>query len=134
MVGKKRLVLTFCILGFLQTSFAGFDRFWILSKDADTQIGDTWDSMSDEEQQALIKRYQSLNKKLPESARNSLQQRMDWFSQLPDAEKQQMREAWQKMSTQERKELSQRLQKAEPENRALIREEYIQKYKTIYNN
>lgn len=134
MVAKKRLVLTFCILGFLQTSFAGFDRFWILSKDADTQIGDTWDSMSDEEQQALIKRYQSLNKKLPESARNSLQQRMDWFSQLPDAEKQQMREAWQKMSTQERKELSQRLQKAEPENRALIREEYIQKYKTIYNN
>ncbi|MBP8064196.1 MAG: DUF3106 domain-containing protein [Acinetobacter sp.] len=134
MVAKKRLVLTFCILGFLQTSFAGFDRFWILSKDADTQIGDTWDSMSDEEQQALIKRYQSLNKELPESARNSLQQRMDWFSQLPDAEKQQMREAWQKMSTQERKELSQRLQKAEPENRALIREEYIQKYKTIYNN
>ena len=134
MVAKKRLVLTFCILGFLQTSFAGFDRFWILSKDADTQIGDTWDSMSDEEQQALIKRYQSLYKKLPESARNSLQQRMDWFSQLPDAEKQQMREAWQKMSTQERKELSQRLQKAEPENRALIREEYIQKYKTIYNN
>ena len=127
MVAKKRLVLTFCILGFLQTSFAGFDRFWILSKDADTQIGDTWDSMSDEEQQALIKRYQSLNKELPESARNSLQQRMDWFSQLPDAEKQQMREAWQKMSTQERKELSQRLQKAEPENRALIREEYIQK-------
>ncbi|MCK7608932.1 DUF3106 domain-containing protein [Acinetobacter portensis] len=134
MVAKKRLVLTFCILGFLQTSFAGFDRFWILSKDANTQIGDTWDSMSDEEQQALIKRYQSLNKELPESARNSLQQRMDWFSQLPDAEKQQMREAWQKMSTQERKELSQRLQKAEPENRALIREEYIQKYKTIYNN
>ena len=134
MVAKKRLVLAFCILGFLQTSFAGFDRFWILSKDADTQIGDTWDSMSDEEQQALIKRYQSLNKELPESARNSLQQRMDWFSQLPDAEKQQMREAWQKMSTQERKELSQRLQKAEPENRALIREEYIQKYKTIYNN
>ena len=127
MVAKKRLVLTFCILGFLQTSFAGFDRFWILSKDADTQIGDTWDSMSDEEQQALIKRYQSLNKELPESARNSLQQRMDWFSQLPDAEKQQMREAWQKMSTQERKELSQRLQKAEPEKRALIREEYIQK-------
>ena len=134
MVAKKRLVLTFCILGFLQTSFAGCDRFWILSKDADTQIGDTWDSMSDEEQQALIKRYQSLNKELPESARNSLQQRMDWFSQLPDAEKQQMREAWQKMSTQERKELSQRLQKAEPENRALIREEYIQKYKTIYKN
>ncbi|MDY6484004.1 MULTISPECIES: DUF3106 domain-containing protein [Acinetobacter] len=134
MVAKKRLVLTFCILGFLQTSFAGFDRFWILSKDANTQIGDTWDSMSDEEQQALIKRYQSLNKELPESARNSLQQRMDWFSQLPDAEKQQMRESWQKMSTQERKELSQRLQKAEPENRALIREEYIQKYKTIYNN
>lgn len=130
----KRLVLTFCILGFLQTSFAGFDRFWIFSKDADTQVGDAWDSMSDEEQQALIKRYQSLNKELPVSARNSLQQRMDWFTQLPEAEKQQMREAWQKMSTQERKDLSQRLQKATPENRAVIREEYIHKYKTIYNN
>jgi uncharacterized membrane protein len=134
MVAKRRLVLTFCVLGFLQTSFAGFDRFWFFSKDADTQVSDTWDSMSEEEQQALIKRYQSLNKELPASARNSLQQRMDWFSQLPEAEKQQMREAWQKMSTQERKELSQRLQNAAPENRTTIREEYIQKYKQTYNN
>lgn len=131
MVAKRRLVLTFCILGFLQTSFAGFDRFWIFSKNADTQVSDNWDSMSDEEQQALIRRYQSLNKELPESARNSLQQRMDWFTQLPEEEKQQMREAWQKMSTQERKELSQRLQKASIEDRTTIREEYIQKYKHL---
>lgn len=131
MVAKRRLVLTFCILGFLQTSFAGFDRFWIFSKNADIQVSDNWDSMSDEEQQALIKRYQSLNKELPESARNSLQQRMDWFTQLPEEEKQQMREAWQKMSTQERKELSQRLQKASIEDRTTIREEYIQKYKHL---
>lgn len=34
------------------------------------------------------------------------------------------------MSTQERKELGQRMQKATPEERVLIREEYINKYIT----
>ena len=133
-MAAKRIAIAFCALSFLQTSFAGFDRFWVFSKSAEEQSAEAWDSMSDEEQQALIKRYQSLNKELPESARVSLQQRMDWFSQLPEAEKQKMREAWQKMSTQERKELSQRLQKASPEERTVIREEYINKFKTTYQN
>ena len=51
--------------------------------------------MSEEEQRAVIKRYQSL-KELPANQSANLQQRMDWFNQLPDAEKQKMREAWQK--------------------------------------
>ena len=42
--------------------------------------------------------------------------------------KQKMRETWQKMSSQERKELGIRMQKATPEERPLIREEYISKY------
>lgn len=128
-MAAKRLAFAFCALGFLQTSFAGFERFWIFSKDVDTKIVESWETLSDEEQLALIKRYQNL-KELPSDKSASLQQRMDWFIQLPDAEKQKMRETWQKMSTQERKELGQRMQKATPEERVLIREEYINKYIT----
>lgn len=123
----KKLAIAFCAFSFLQTSFAGFERFWIFSKDADTQVNETWDSLSDTEQAALIKRYQSL-KEIPAEQSVSLQQRMDWFNQLPDAEKQKMRETWQKMSSQERRELAQRLQKAAPDERSAIREEYINKY------
>jgi len=126
-MAAKRLAIAFCAISFLQTSFAGFERFWIFSKDANTQVNDTWDSLSDVEQAALIKRYQSL-KEIPSTQSVSLQQRMDWFNQLPDAEKQRMRETWQKMSTQERRELAHRLEKAEPDERAAIREEYISKY------
>ncbi|MBF4519741.1 MAG: DUF3106 domain-containing protein [Gammaproteobacteria bacterium] len=126
-MAAKRIVFAFCALGFLQTSFAGFERFWIFSKDADTQIAETWETLSEEEQMALIKRYQNL-KEIPADKSVALQQRMDWFTQLPESEKQKMREIWQKMSTQERRELGQRLQQATPEQRPLIRQEYIQKY------
>ncbi|NWK73969.1 DUF3106 domain-containing protein [Acinetobacter cumulans] len=131
MVAKK-LALAFCAFSFLQTSFAGFERFWIFSKDANTQVSDTWDSLSDAEQLALIKRYQSL-KEIPSEQSTNLQQRMDWFNQLPDADKQRMRETWQKMSTQERKDLAHRLQRAAPDDRASIREEYINKYLKVEN-
>lgn len=126
-MAAKRIVIACCALSFLQTSFAGFERFWIFSKDADTQISETWESLSEEEQLALIKRYQNL-KEIPAEKSVALQQRMDWFTQLPDSEKQKMRETWQKMSTQERRELGQRLQRATPEQRPLIRQEYILKY------
>ena len=126
-MAAKKLAIAFCAFSFLQTSFAGFERFWIFSKNADTQVNETWDSLSDSEQAALIKRYQSL-KEIPAEQSVSLQQRMDWFNQLPDAEKQKMRETWQKMSSQERRELGQRLQKAAPDERTAIREEYIDKY------
>ena len=112
MVAKK-LALILCSLSFLQTSFAGFERFW--------------NALSEEEQRAVIKRYQSL-KELPSNQSANLQQRMDWFNQLPDAEKQKMREAWQKMSTQERNDLRQRMLKASADERTAIREEYINKY------
>ena len=126
-MAAKRIVIACCALSFLQTSFAGFERFWIFSKDADTQISETWETLSEEEQLALIKRYQNL-KEIPAEKSVALQQRMDWFTQLPDSEKQKMRETWQKRSTQERRELGQRLQQATPEQRPLIRQEYILKY------
>ena len=126
-MAAKRLVFAFCALGFLQTSFAGFERFWIFSKDADTQLAETWETLSDAEQRALIQRYQSL-KELPEAQGTALHQRMDWFTQLPEQEKQKMRETWQKMSSQERKDLGTRMQKATPEERPAIRDEYISKY------
>ncbi|BCU65324.1 hypothetical protein F941_01052 [Acinetobacter bouvetii DSM 14964 = CIP 107468] len=128
-MAARKLAIAFCAFGFLQTSFAGFERFWIFSKDADTQVNETWDSLSDTEQAALIKRYQSL-KEIPAEQSVSLQQRMDWFNQLPETEKQKMRETWQKMSSQERRELASRLQKASPDERSAIREEYINKYLT----
>ena len=117
-MAAKRIVIACCALSFLQTSFAGFERFWIFSKDADTQISETWETLSEEEQLALIKRYQNLKEIQFEEE----------FCQLPDSEKQKMRETWQKMSTQERRELGQRLQQATPEQRPLIRQEYILKY------
>ncbi|MDQ9950224.1 MULTISPECIES: DUF3106 domain-containing protein [Acinetobacter] len=126
-MAAKKLALILCSLSFLQTSFAGFERFWIFSKDANAQVDDTWDALSEEEQRAVIKRYQSL-KELPANQSTNLQQRMDWFIQLPEAEKQKMREAWQKMSTQERKDLRQRMLKANGEERTAIREEYMNKY------
>ena len=126
-MAAKRIVIACCALSFLQTSFAGFERFWIFSKDADTQISETWETLSEEEQLALIKRYQNL-KEIPAEKSVALQQRMDWFTQLPDSEKQKMRETWQKMSSQERKDLGTRMQKASAEERPAIREEYINKY------
>ena len=91
------------------------------------KVAETWETLSEQEQRALIKRYQSL-KEIPDEQSDSLQQRMDWFTQLPEQDKQKMRETWQKMSTQERRELGQRLQRATPEERPLIRQEYILKY------
>lgn len=126
-MAAKKLALILCSLSFLQTSFAGFERFWIFSKDANTQVDDTWNALSEEEQRAVIKRYQSL-KELPANQSTNLQQRMDWFTQLPDAEKEKMRQAWQKMSTQERKDLRERMLKANGEERTAIREEYMNKY------
>lgn len=126
-MAAKKLALILCSLSFLQTSFAGFERFWIFSKDANAQVDDTWDALSEEEQRAVIKRYRSL-KELPANQSTNLQQRMDWFTQLPEAEKQKMREAWQKMSTQERKDLRERMLKANGEERTAIREEYMNKY------
>ena len=128
MVAKK-IALALCALSFLQTSFAGFERFWIFSKSADTKVNETWDTLSENEQRALIKRYESL-KDEPKDQSVDLQQRMDWFTQLPEQEKQKMRDAWQKMSTQERNDLRKRMQKAPLEERAAIREEYIEKYLT----
>lgn len=128
MVAKK-IALALCALSFLQTSFAGFERFWIYSKSADTKVNETWNTLSENEQRALIKRYESL-KDEPKDQSVDLQQRMDWFTQLPEQEKQKMRDAWQKMSTQERNDLRKRMQKAPLEERAAIREEYIEKYLT----
>ena len=126
-MAAKRLAFAFCALGFLQTSFAGFERFWIFSKGADTQVNETWNALSEDEQRALIKRYQSL-KEIPEKESSALQQRMDWFTQLPEQDKQKMREVWQQMSISERNEMRQRMQKASPDERISIREEYMHKY------
>ena len=127
-MAAKFFVITLCTLGFLQTSFAGYERFWIFSKDTDTKVNDTWEALSEDEQKALIKRYQNL-KEIPEDQSEILQQRMDWFIKLPEPEKIQMRETWQQMSTAERNDLRKRMSKATTsEERKEIRQNYLNKY------
>jgi len=126
-MAAKKLALVVCTLGLLQTSFAGSERFWIFSKPNKPTTEEAWDDLSPEEQRVLIKRYQSL-KEIPTTQSSQLQQRMEWFTQLPEDEKQKMRDVWQKMSTQERTTLRKRMQNASTEERVNIREEYLSKY------
>ncbi|ENX21910.1 DUF3106 domain-containing protein [Acinetobacter vivianii] len=126
-MAAKKLALVVCTLGLLQTSFAGSERFWIFSKQNKPTTEEAWDDLSPEEQRVLIKRYQSL-KEIPTTQSSQLQQRMEWFTQLPEDEKQKMRDVWQKMSTQERTTLRKRMQNASTEERVNIREEYLSKY------
>ena len=126
MVAKK-LALVVCTLSLLQTSFASSERFWIFSKSGKPTTEEAWDDLSPEEQRILIKRYQTL-KEIPTDQSSQLQQRMEWFTQLPDDEKQKMRDIWQKMSTQERNNLRKRMQNASLEERVTIRDEYLSKY------
>ncbi|MEG1398452.1 MAG: DUF3106 domain-containing protein [Acinetobacter sp.] len=126
-MAAKRLALVVCTLGLLQTSFAGSERFWVFSKPNKPTTEEAWDNLSPEEQRILIKRYQSL-KEIPTDQSSQLQQRMEWFTQLPEDEKQKMRDVWQKMSTQERNSLRKRMQNASTEEKVNIREEYLSKY------
>lgn len=127
-MAAKGLAIALCTLGFLQTSFAGYERFWIFSKDNNSELNESWESLSEEEQKALIKRYQNL-KEIPEEQSVVLQQRMDWFTKLPEQEKIQMRETWQQMSSSERNDLRKKMMNATTaEQRREIRETYINKY------
>ena len=126
-MAAKRLALVVCTLGLLQTSFAGSERFWVFSKPNKPTTEEAWDNLSPEEQRVLIKRYQSL-KEIPTEQSYQLQQRMEWFTQLPEDEKQKMRDVWQKMSTQERNSLRKRMLNASTEEKVNIREEYLSKY------
>ena len=127
-MAAKHLALAFCAFSFFQTSFAGYERFWIFSKDTNPNAPESWDNLSEDEQRALIQRYQNL-KEIPEEQRVALQQRMDWFNQLPDSEKNQMREVWQQMSSSERNQLRKKMSMTtDTQKRKEIREEYLSKY------
>ncbi|SEL25324.1 MULTISPECIES: DUF3106 domain-containing protein [unclassified Acinetobacter] len=127
-MAAKGLAIALCTLGFLQTSFAGYERFWIFSKDNNSELNESWESLSEDEQKALIKRYQNL-KEIPEEQSVVLQQRMDWFTKLPEQEKIQMRETWQQMSSSERNDLRKKMMNATTaEQRKEIRETYLNKY------
>ena len=108
----KKVTLAFCALAFLQTSFAGFERFWPFSTKSTTtaQVDDNWNDLSPEQQKQLIQRYQNL-KDISAQQSSTIQQRMDWFTQLPEQEQQRMRDVWQQMSSQQRQEMRLRMQK-----------------------
>lgn len=87
----------------------------------------TWQNLSDEQRNNLIKRYQDL-RQLPDTERQDLQQRMDWFSQLSKDKQQRMREVWQNMSASEREHWKVRLKQASPNQRDILREKIMAKY------
>lgn len=126
-MAAKRIALVVYTLSLLQTSFASSERFWVFSKPNKPTTEEAWDDLSPEEQRVLIQRYQTL-KEIPTNQSTQLQQRMEWFTQLPENEKQKMRDVWQKMSTQERNTLRKRMQNASVEEGLNIREEYLSKY------
>lgn len=96
---------------------------------ADTTRLDTvsWQQMSDEQRSELIRRFQDM-KKQPDQESIDLQQRMNWFSQLPKSEQQKMREAWQNMSASERTYWRNKLKQANPEQREDLRIKILNKY------
>lgn len=127
----KKVVLMCSTFLFLQTSSASFDHFWPFSQKnhTPTPTDDNWNELTVQQQETLLQRYQSI-KDISESQRTALQQKMDWFTQLPEEEQQKMREAWQQMNSQERKKMRMLMQQAKTkEERDTIREEYIRKYR-----
>lgn len=128
-MAAKGIVLVVTSFCFLQTSFAGFDRFWLLNKTGTTsELYHDWQQLDEQQQKSLIEDYQEL-KEIPPQKTEAIQQRLDWFAQLSNQEQQRLRDAWQQMSLQERQELKNRLANATTaELRIQIRNEYIERY------
>ncbi|ONG41639.1 hypothetical protein BKE30_04245 [Alkanindiges hydrocarboniclasticus] len=94
----------------------------------DSSMPATWQKLSAEERAELLKSYQAL-RQLDDKDRQDLQQRMEWFSQLPKDQQQRMREVWQNMSDTEREHWKAQLKTANsPEKREALREKIMQKY------
>lgn len=87
-----------------------------------------WQKLTAEERAELLKSYQAL-RQLDDKGRQDLQQRMEWFSQLPKDQQQRMREVWQNMSETEREHWKAQLKTvASPEQREELREKIMEKY------
>ena len=87
----------------------------------------SWQQLTVEQRRELLNSYQSL-RQLDEKDKQDLQQRMDWFSQLPKDQQQRMREAWQNMSATERARWKDQLKNASGDERDQLREQILEKY------
>ena len=92
-----------------------------------TSSSSGWQQLSAEQRRELLNSYQSL-RQLDDKDRQDLQQRMDWFSQLPKDQQQRMREAWQNMSATERAHWKDQLKNASAEQREQMREQILEKF------
>lgn len=86
-----------------------------------------WQQLSAEQRRELLNSYQNL-RQLDDKDKQDLQQRMDWFSQLPKDQQQRMREVWQNMSATERTHWKDQLKNASAEQRDQLREQILEKY------
>lgn len=92
-----------------------------------SSLAASWQQLTTEQRSALLKSYQSL-RQLDEKDKQDLQQKMDWFSQLPKDQQQRMRDAWQNMSATEREYWKNQLKSASAEMKIEIRENILEKY------
>lgn len=124
----KKFLSFLIILTLATMTQAGFDRL-LLSTD-DTTTNSECQNLNQEQQQQLIQAYQ---KTYTKQQKLDLKKRMEWFCHLPIQEQQQIRTAWQNLSSQERKELKTRLAKATtPAEREQIRQEMIKKFSSPF--
>lgn len=87
----------------------------------------SWAQLNDSQKHQLLEAYKNL-KPLDTQDQQDLQQRLDWFSQLPKAQQQRMREVWQNMSPVERDYWKAQLKIASPEQREELRNKIMAKY------
>lgn len=124
-MAAKSGLLTAAILA---TALSGAHAIDVDSPEGETRLDTiSWQQMTVEQRNELIKRFQDM-KKQPDQESIDLQQRMNWFSQLPKSEQQKMREAWQNMSASERTYWRNKLKQANPEQREDLRVKILNKY------
>ena len=124
-MAAKSGLLTAAILA---TALSGAHAIDVDSPEGETRLDTiSWQQMTVEQRNELIKRFQDM-KKQPDQESIDLQQRMNWFSQLPKSEQQKMREAWQNMSASECTYWRNKLKQANPEQREDLRVKILNKY------
>lgn len=117
----KNIFLIISSLFIFHNSYAGLTDLFHSTQKNEVITDDNWNQLTPEQQQSLLARYPKHQKQL--------QQRMDWFTQLPEDEQQKMRDVWQNMNTKSRQEMRIRMQKAKTKKqRDEVRKYYMEKF------
>jgi|GEM_PF-5942001 len=83
-----------------------------------------WQKLTKAERTKMVHRYETL-KQLPPNEQHQLTTRFQNFKRLPPDQQQHMREVWQKMSLDQRRQLQTAMKNSTPEQRKAIREKLL---------